>query len=259
MSETSVYGIRIAYSSTGQGSPILLLHDLAGARSQWAGVVKKLTSKARYLAVDLPGFGGSGRPHVLYSPLFAAEVMEGFCDKQKLKTVHVIGYGYGAAVALELASLKPCLVQSLALVNPPPILPTAEREASINSSADLACEEGAKAGISDFMNKHIYCDKDRRAGTTKDYAADFDKTNRHVVHTALQALASWEGKRALMGLEHPTAILQGQITDIETALVERLCPHALHGQILGGTRLSVLQECEQVAAALNSFLERALD
>ena len=48
-----------AYSRSGQGEPLVLLHGIGSSRDAWDAVVPALAERFDVIAVDLPGFGAS--------------------------------------------------------------------------------------------------------------------------------------------------------------------------------------------------------
>lgn len=96
---------------------ILLLHGIGRSLEDWAPQFERLAGY-RTIALDMHGFGFSTRPagamslQTLAQGVFAAlDVLE---EKRPL---HVVGNSLGGAVALQLLSLQPERVASLALVN----------------------------------------------------------------------------------------------------------------------------------------------
>ncbi len=58
----TVKGAKIAYYERGQGAPLLLLHGSPDTHTMWLPLIARLESKARCIALDLPGFGASTLP-----------------------------------------------------------------------------------------------------------------------------------------------------------------------------------------------------
>jgi len=49
----------LAFTRTGQGEPLVLLHGLGSSRHAWDPVLPALAATFEVVAVDLPGFGES--------------------------------------------------------------------------------------------------------------------------------------------------------------------------------------------------------
>ena len=66
----SVDGVRIAYVDHGRadGRPLLLVHGLGASLDHWTLTIPELAHNRRVLALDLPGFGRSGKPDRSYDP-----------------------------------------------------------------------------------------------------------------------------------------------------------------------------------------------
>jgi pimeloyl-ACP methyl ester carboxylesterase len=91
----------------GSGEPLVLIHPLGAELVVWEPVLDRLSRERDVIAVDLPGFGGSG-PLLNGSgttPRALAGSVGTFLDELGLGPVHVAGNSLGGWVALELAKL----------------------------------------------------------------------------------------------------------------------------------------------------------
>ncbi len=114
-------GQRLHYREVGSGQPVLLIHDFdLGGGHQWLALAESLDGY-RLLIPDLVDFGLSARPqrpgraHTIFGQ---AENMSLFLDQLELDQVHVIGAGWGGAVAAQLAINNPNRVDQLVLIAP---------------------------------------------------------------------------------------------------------------------------------------------
>lgn len=110
-----IKGVRMRYLVAGAGLPVVLLHGLGGAASNWVELAPKLARTAHVIVPDLPGHGGS-------SPLAAApnlrpfaDQVAGVLDREGVKGTTVIGHSFGGSVALRLAIRHPGLVGAVVL------------------------------------------------------------------------------------------------------------------------------------------------
>ena len=104
---------------TGRGPVLVLLHGFAGASRTWAPVEAALASGRRLVAIDLLGHGGSDAPapqrhSVERQADDLAWLIAASCDGP----VDVLGYSFGARVALWLAATSPATVRRLVLESP---------------------------------------------------------------------------------------------------------------------------------------------
>lgn len=112
--------------------PVVLLHGFGGSVYSWRKVAPELAAAGfRVVALDLVGFGYSGRPvdRAAYTPAgqaaVVAEVLERLAPELGPGPVHVLGHSFGGGVALALAAAEPARVRSLILVDS--TLPTHSR------------------------------------------------------------------------------------------------------------------------------------
>ena len=110
-----VHGARLRYYVGGEGPPLLLVHGLGGAASNWSELAPLLASRRRLLVPDLPGHGGS-------SPLPSAPTLSPFADvlatiaeRERMLPAAVVGHSLGGVVALKLALRRPGSVTALVL------------------------------------------------------------------------------------------------------------------------------------------------
>jgi pimeloyl-ACP methyl ester carboxylesterase len=108
----------LAFTRSGTGAPLVLLHALGLSRRAWDPVLPALASRFDVIAVDLPGFGDSaplyGQAEV--PPAKLAESVADLLDDLGVTAPHVAGNSLGGWVALELAARRP--VASLTLLSP---------------------------------------------------------------------------------------------------------------------------------------------
>ena len=110
-----VKGVRMRYLTAGSGPGLVLVHGLGGAAENWVELAPELAARARVIAPDLPGHGGS-------SPLAAAPNLNPFADRvadvlegEGVSGATVVGHSLGASVALRLAIRRPELVSGIVL------------------------------------------------------------------------------------------------------------------------------------------------
>jgi len=108
----------LAFTRSGTGAPLVLLHGIGLTRQSWDPVVPALARHFDVIAVDLPGFGGSEPLPAETEPLPAAlaAAVAGLLGELGITAPHLAGNSLGGWVALELAAIRP--VASLTLLSP---------------------------------------------------------------------------------------------------------------------------------------------
>jgi len=98
---------------------LLLLHGSAGSGALWREQARTFAPDLRVLAPDLIGYGASppwpeARPFDLADEVRQVRPLLPCCGR----SVHVVGYSYGGAVALALAEAEPAMIKTLTLIEP---------------------------------------------------------------------------------------------------------------------------------------------
>jgi pimeloyl-ACP methyl ester carboxylesterase len=111
-----VDGLAINYIVEGRGPAVVLVHGLGGFAESWRHNVSSLAARATVYAVDLPGFGRSGKPPADYSLAYFARALHAFLDGIGVAQASLVGHSLGAAVAVTYALTRPARVERLALL-----------------------------------------------------------------------------------------------------------------------------------------------
>ena len=101
-------GLRLAYQTTGEGSPIVFQHGNPTSSYLWRNIMPVLASQGRCLALDLPGMGQSDplppdypdRYRLSCHQKFFDEVMDQLCENQKITLVL---HDWGTALGFDWA------------------------------------------------------------------------------------------------------------------------------------------------------------
>lgn len=119
--------VRTAFPTTGgfdEGVPLLCLHPSEQSSRTFARFLPEIAEERSVYAPDLPGCGESDAAPSLTSAEAAYAVVD-FARDLRLRQLDVLGYGFGAGVALELARTEPVLVRRLVLLGIPATEPAA--------------------------------------------------------------------------------------------------------------------------------------
>ena len=112
----NVGGLPVRHLVAGEGTPLVLLHALGESALDWRWVLPALSRTHRVYAVDLPGFGYSGKPSAEYSSAFFARFVGAYLDALGFERAALVGNSLGGLVALRLALSEPARVSALGLV-----------------------------------------------------------------------------------------------------------------------------------------------
>ncbi len=115
-------GVALAARSSGEGAPLLVLHDMAANAAAVAPLCDGLAAGGtRVISYDRRGYGASGAPDVYTATTIqeqgedAAAVLRALANGPAL----LVGLGFGALIALDLLVRHPALTRGAVLTDPP--------------------------------------------------------------------------------------------------------------------------------------------
>jgi pimeloyl-ACP methyl ester carboxylesterase len=111
-----VNGVDIAYTETGSGEPLVLLHGFGDCGSVWQGVLPALSSRYRVISMELRGHGRSGE----FAGPFLFEDSAGdllaLLDHLGLSKVKAMGISAGGMTLLHAAVREPERIDAMVLI-----------------------------------------------------------------------------------------------------------------------------------------------
>ncbi len=132
--------VRTAFPSSGgfdEQVTLFCLHPSEGLSRSFDRLLPEMAHDRSVYAPDLPGFGESD-PAPSFASADAARAVSDLATDLRLRRIDVLGIGFGAAVALELAAARPDLVRRMVLAAVPPMdrQPAVARETLVLEGAD---------------------------------------------------------------------------------------------------------------------------
>ncbi|HEY2512451.1 MAG TPA: alpha/beta fold hydrolase [Polyangiaceae bacterium] len=117
---TTADGVETFYLESGppDAPPVVLLHGLGATSASFLPLMWDLARDHHVFAVDLPGFGESGKPLRPLHAAYFARWVRALLDDLGLPRAHLLGNSMGGRVALEVALRFPKRVDRLVLLTP---------------------------------------------------------------------------------------------------------------------------------------------
>jgi pimeloyl-ACP methyl ester carboxylesterase len=119
MSAITIENDLVHYEVLGRGRPVILLHGWLGSWRYWVPAMQQLSMKYRTYALDLWGFGDSGKDAQRYHFGSQVTLLDQFMEKMGITKAALVGHGLGAAVAARYAVQHADRVPRLMVVSPP--------------------------------------------------------------------------------------------------------------------------------------------
>src|SRR3989441_6089863 len=115
MPSVRVDGVNIHYEESGQGLPLVFVHEFAGDHRSWHLQMRFFSRRYRAIAFNARGYPPSDVPDDVkaYSQERAAEDIRGVLDGLKISKAHVCGLSMGGFATLHFGLLHPDRALSL--------------------------------------------------------------------------------------------------------------------------------------------------
>jgi pimeloyl-ACP methyl ester carboxylesterase len=114
----SADGVPIAYTSTGTGTPaIVLIHGGFADQSFWKEQIEPLSERFQVVTLDLAGHGASGERHREWTMDMYGEDIRSVVRALDLESVVLVGNSLGGPVALAAAKKLPAIVRGIIAVD----------------------------------------------------------------------------------------------------------------------------------------------
>ena len=260
MSSTRISDIQMAYTDTGIGSPIVLIHGYPFNRSLWSEQLTALSNSYRVIAPDLRGFGEtdpSAGPATMN--LMAQDVAE-LMDRLQIRQAVIGGLSMGGYVALAFYKQFRSRVRNLILVDTRAQADTEEAKQTRAQQAEKALSEGM-AGIADAMLPKLLTPDtvSKRPEIVKRVRDMMLKTKPEGAAAALMGMAEREDQTPLLSqISAPTLILVGAedaITPVaDSEKMHRAIPNSRLVVLENAGHVSNLERTEQFNHTLLEFL-----
>jgi 3-oxoadipate enol-lactonase len=198
-------GVPLAYTEQGAGAPVLLVHDLASDAQGQAPVAGALAGRARVVAYDRRGYGGSGAPEPYEGTTVEEQAEDAATLLRALDAAPalVAGKGFGALVALDLMKRHGGLVRAAVLADPAlfALVPEATEVLSLQRKV---IEEAVRAGGPEAGVQAWLGDRADAGGLARARAA------HRAFYADYAGLATWSvSRRELRSFAPPVAVVTG--------------------------------------------------
>jgi len=114
----AVLDSEMAYREAGRpDAPVaLFLHGNPSSSYIWRNIIPHVAPVAHCIAVDLIGFGQSGKPDIAYRFEDHVRYLDAFIAKAEIGTAYLVAQDWGTALAFHLAARRPQFVRGLAFM-----------------------------------------------------------------------------------------------------------------------------------------------
>lgn len=252
-----------AYSVSGQGEAVVLVHGVGMAKDIWLPQVAELSRRFQVVAYDMLGHGGSDLPPEGATLGAYADQLRALLDHLGIERADVVGHSMGALVATEFALRHPARTRSLAALNAV-FQRTPEQRAAVESRAALLKTAGLVETVAPTLQRWF---GDPVPADLRDAAALTERLLRSVDPVGyartyeLFAMSDRVHADRLPALA-PPALFMTADGDLNSSpsmsqAMAALAPHGRAHVIEGARHMMTVTHPRAVNDALVSFLESA--
>lgn len=130
--------INVAFSDTGKGTTVVLLHGFLENQLMWNNLIPELSLKNRVVTIDLLGHGQTDCLSYVHTMEDQADMVQAVLHELKIRKAIFVGHSMGGYVALAFAELYPEKIKGLVLMNSTSYADSHERKINRNRSIKLA-------------------------------------------------------------------------------------------------------------------------
>lgn len=249
-----VNGINLAYSRTGTGKPLVLVHGFPLDGSTWASVIPLLMAKFDVIVPDLRGFGQSTATDDPISMGTYANDLAALLDHLGIAKAAVAGHSMGGYVSLAFAKLHPGRIAGLGLVASQAAADAPDKKEGRYNTAKAVEEQGVSV-VADGMANKLTALPDLQV-----CLRDLMRRQRTGgVTAALRAMAEREDNLAwLASADHPVVLVHGDADALIPAdrshEIAAALPTAKLTVIPGAGHMPMLEAPAAVAEALLALI-----
>lgn len=179
----------IAYTSTGKGTAIVLLHGFLENQKMWDNYIIPFAKKNRVITVDLLGHGETECMGYVHSMEDNAEAIHAVLAELRIRKAIFVGHSMGGYVALAFAEQYPDAVKGLVLLNSTAKADNEERK--LNRDRAIKAVKQSYKGFVSMAIANLFSENNRER-----LVEEIENTKKEALKTPLQAIvASLEGMK----------------------------------------------------------------
>lgn len=114
-----VNGVTLFYVTVGDGPSVMCLHGWPQNHHEFSPFFERLSSRYRFIAPDLRGYGDSDKPYSDYLPATIAQDMLELADVEGADRFHILSHDLGGPPSVALAYMAGERALSLATIETP--------------------------------------------------------------------------------------------------------------------------------------------
>jgi pimeloyl-ACP methyl ester carboxylesterase len=249
--------VKLHYSESGTGAPVVLLHGFPLSREIWQEQRKRLADRWRVITPDLRGHGKSPAPDGAYSMEAMARDVFALLDSLRIAKAVIMGHSMGGYVTLAAAKIAPERFLGLGLVASQAAADTDDARQGRFKMVEKVVAEGNTA-VAEAMIPRLFA-PGADAKIVDAARQMILNTRRAGIIGTLQGMAARENTEAVLAkMNVPVLLLAGEhdqiIPPAKSQALAAGMPTATLAIVERAGHMPMLEEPVQTTTAIGDFL-----
>ncbi|MBY0425744.1 MAG: alpha/beta hydrolase [Cytophagales bacterium] len=251
---------QLAYTDSGNGIPLVLLHGFCESKELWTEFSIELSQYFRVITVDLPGFGESTQLKITQMETLAESIYALLEDLRITKCV-MVGHSLGGYVSLAFAESHPDYLLGLGLFHSTVFADPEEKKLNRNKTIEFLKANGVPAFIEPFVPGLFYPKFRKNHADAIHKLIDIGlKTSASAIIATTEAMRDRKDRsEVIKSLNVPVLYIIGKndnAVPLESSLLQIALPQTAHVLILDDTaHMGMFERKKETFQFLKGFVE----
>lgn len=231
--------VPIAYNSCGDGDTTLLfVHGWCINKEYWEPQVKYFCPSYKVVAIDLPGFGESGKNRTSWNFDEYTEDIKAVIEQLDLKNVILIGHSMSGDIILNMSNKYPGLIAGIVGIDNlnEPESPMSAQQKNENDSFFHMLSSSFDSTVNNYMKPYLFQPTTDPAVVNRVMNNAFT-TDSSIAINVLRSLTdiSQNEKSLMQGLSHKLYLVNSDVIPIKTDSLTKYCRKGFHAELVHAT------------------------
>lgn len=246
-------GLKICYTDSGSGIPVLLLHGWGSSSDVYKGITAALSDRCRTVCMNFPGCGGSDTMKQPWNLQDYCDLVVKFANAVNLENPILIGHSHGGRVTLNLAATGQLNPPKIVLLDAAGLIPKKSLKQKLRARSFKIIKRTLTLPVIKNYSEGLLEAARRHYGS-----ADYNAAPE-VLRKTLVSLVNTDLSGLLPNIKCPSLLIWGE-NDTATPLrnaekMEKLIPDAGLCVIKGTGHYSFCEKPYEAHAILRSFIK----
>jgi pimeloyl-ACP methyl ester carboxylesterase len=257
-------GTDISYTVCGTGDTTLLfIHGWCINKEYWQQQVAHFCPRYKVVAIDLPGFGQSGKKRTNWSFTEYTDDVKAVIDQLGLKNVWALGHSMSGDILLQLSNKYPESVIGIVGVDNlhEPGAPTSTQQEKETAAFFTALSSGFDSTVSRYMVSGLF-QPSTDSSVVRRVMNDVYTSDSSIAIAVLRDLTivAQQEQTLMQGLSHPLFLINSDVAPVKLDSLNKYCRKGARVFYVHGTgHYPMIEKAGEFNKALEKVLAAAVE